>query len=157
MNYFLTISKRKFIVLSLAIPLIYNSLSVFVKIGTIHRKNLFQNLPLFIIFFNKVILAPLLETFIFQFILLELLMNIFKKNKYQHLISILGSGLAFGLAHYTNTHNPVYTIWTVIGGLFLATIYVLSKIRKDVTPFLMVFFSHALINLVSFVLNDIMN
>ena len=157
MNYFLTISKRKFVVLSLVIPLLYNSLSVFVKIGPIHRKNLFQDLPLFIIFFNKVILGPLIETFIFQFLLLEVWMNVFKNHKYKYLISILGSGLAFGLAHYTNTHNPIYTIWTTISGWLLASIYLFSKIRKDVSPFLMVFFPHALINLISFLLNDLIS
>jgi len=160
MNYFITISKKKFILLSLFIPFIYTSLLglifYFIKIESAHREKLLQNLPLIKIFFYKVILAPLVETFFFQLVILEIVMYVFN-NKRKYFIGILISGLLFGLAHYTNTHNLIYSFLAVIAGSLFATIYVLSKIRKDVNPFLLVFLSHALINFFGFVINNVLN
>jgi len=160
MNYFVTISKRKFILLSLIIPFIYTLslalLSNFIEIGPINKETLFQNSSLFKIFFLLVILGPFIETLVFQVIVIEIITKIFKQ-KNQHYIGILASGFAFGLAHYTNTHNPIYTFFAIIAGILFASIYVFSKIRKDINPFILVFFSHSLINFFSFLINHLFN
>ncbi len=146
-NYFLSISKRKFLILSFLIPLVYTLLLSFFCVEKMHKTTNFR-LPY--LFFRNVFFVPIIETFLFQFSIIEMMLKL--KINFKMIISI--SGLIFGLLHYTNTYNLFYALLAVVVGFIFASIYLFSKIRKDVNAFCMVFLVHLLINLVAFLYND---
>ena len=61
---------------------------------------------LLIIFFLTVVFSPIVETLIFQFIVIEVVLYVFNKFKWKNsiLISICISGVAFGLSHSYNIY-----------------------------------------------------
>lgn len=111
----------------------------------------FENESLIYIFTIVVILAPLIETFIFQFFIIEILLHL-NKSKINKIIIITTSSLLFGLSHYFNVH---YFIFGVIFGILLSSCYLLAKIRKDINPFLLTLLVHASYNGFVFFINEI--
>jgi uncharacterized protein len=90
------------------------------------------------------ILVPVIETFLFQVIIINLVMKctFFKNIK---LISILVSAFFFGLSH---NYNLAYEINAFISGLILGYAYIFSKRRGD-SPFFITAFIHGLKNLIA--------
>jgi len=149
-NYFLKTTRYKFILISLFSILIWSALSylVFHFIGsksifgdTFRAKSILYKIKLALLF------GPLFETFIFQFLIIEFIFFLFKKAW----LSVIISGIIFGGAHYFNNYNITYTLLAIIAGFIFASIYVLAKKRKDVSPFLLVWVSHLFVNAVGFI------
>ena len=154
-KYFLSITKKKFVFLSFAIPLLYTLVLsaitfVFFK-DDINTSNKLHNLVFIKRVFYGVIIAPFIETFFFQYLPIELL-RLITKNK--ELLIIFSSGILFGFAHYFNNHDYFFSIAAFLVGLLFASIYIFAKKRKDISfPFLLVFCVHAVINLISLSIN----
>ena len=83
-----------------------------------------------------IILAPIVETFIFQFLIIETL-----KNKLAPLYVCFVSALIFGLTH---SYNLFYFLFGLFGGLTFAYLYYLGK--SKIRGFLLVLITHALYN-----------
>ena len=153
-KYFLSITKKKFIFLSFAIPLFYTligSTITFIFKVDIDTSSILLDLGLLKRIFYGVLLAPFIETFFFQYLPIELL-RLVAKNKDTFIVFI--SGVLFGYAHYFNNHDYLFSIAAFLVGLIFASIYVFAKKRKDITfPFLLVFCIHSVINLISISIN----
>lgn len=102
------------------------------------------------IFFETVILAPLIETFFIQFLLIEFLRVLFNGLSINYLLAVLISGLVFGVIHHYNT---AYMISLTILGWVFGYIYVFYKKNRKIYPFLAVLITHMLYNL-TIVLKD---
>ena len=115
--------------------------------------NIFEglNLSLAEIFILTVIIAPLIETFIFQYLIIEFLFR-FKKIKVN--IIILISVLAFGCSHY---YNLIYVLVMCVVGFIFASYYLYLKIKEIRYPFLYICSLHALCNFLVFILDDVLN
>ena len=103
------------------------------------------------LFTITVIIAPLIETFIFQYLIIEFLFR-FKKIKIN--IIILVSALAFGFAH---NYNFFYVLIICISGFIYASYYLYLKIKGIKFPFLYICSLHALSNFLVFILDDVLN
>ena len=103
------------------------------------------------IFTITVIIAPLVETFIFQYLIIEFLLR-FKKIKVNIIIFV--SALAFGLVH---DYNFIYVLVMCITGFIYASYYLYLKIKEVKFPFLYICSLHALSNFLVFILNDVLN
>jgi len=101
------------------------------------------------IFIISVIIAPLLETFIFQFLVIELLHTF----KLDNTTIIFISAALFALSHY---YNLIYILIIFLPGLIYATYYLYLK-HNNKNGFLPVFFLHSLSNLIPFIFFDLLN
>lgn len=103
-----------------------------------------------------VLLAPLLETLIFQHWLIRFSMEKLHflplKKRYAWAIGI--SSILFGAGH---TQDPLYVVLAIVVGVLLAATYLLFYLRKDFNPILAVFLIHAADNLTGFVLDDLLH
>lgn len=108
----------------------------------------FSEYTKFEMFFEAVFLAPLIETVIFQFILIELFLYGFSKlpNTRKYVLSVLLSGTFFGILHLYNTS---YMIATAILGWIFGSIYIFYKINQKIKPFFAVFIIHSFDNLIT--------
>ena len=97
------------------------------------------------------IIAPIVETYIFQVLIINLFTNYWIKNKN---IAILISALLFGFSHL---YSWYYIFWTFFVGLVFAWAYVIYKekqgYKKAVFAIILI---HALRNLVSLVINHLL-
>ncbi|WP_375605502.1 type II CAAX prenyl endopeptidase Rce1 family protein [Flavobacterium davisii] len=93
-------------------------------------------------------LAPLLETFFFQFLIIY---QVFEsvKNKYKTFVSVFLSALFFGLIHIYSTH---YFIATIILGVYFSVAYLYFLHRANhFFASIQVFFIHAFLNTFIFI------
>lgn len=99
-------------------------------------------------FILSVIFAPILETLIFQYALIELLL----KTRLRPIFVVAISALLFGVNHH---YNLVYIlVMTVIGFLF-ALYYMMLRAQGGWNKILLVVLLHALWNLIAFLNNRI--
>ncbi|WP_394353722.1 CPBP family intramembrane glutamic endopeptidase [Echinicola salinicaeni] len=107
------------------------------------------------IFLFTVIIAPFLETFLFQFLIIETVLFIFNKFRISHSIyfAIAISSLAFGLSH---SYNLYYVLFTLLAGVLYASFYLLAKKRHDLNGYLTVVLIHACTNFFGFILMDVL-
>ncbi|MEO4007123.1 CPBP family intramembrane glutamic endopeptidase [Flavobacterium sp. CAU 1735] len=100
------------------------------------------------VFVLTVILAPVVETLIFQYGIIALSLRI--RSKYNKEIAIILSALIFGMEH---GYNTIYMVLATIMGAALAFYYLLFK--KYTTGFAVaaIMVLHALLNFISFLLN----
>ncbi|MBZ9627138.1 CPBP family intramembrane metalloprotease [Psychroflexus sp. CAK1W] len=103
------------------------------------------------IFLLSVLIGPLVETFLFQYLIIEILYA-FKKIKLE--VILIVSALAFSLIH---TYNFIYIIVTFTSGLIYASYYLYLKKFKRRFPFIQVWALHTLYNLIVFILDDVLN
>ena len=98
--------------------------------------------------FEVVFLAPLIETVLIQFLLIELFLYVFSrlKNNERNSLSVLLSGLVFGILHQ---YNISYMIAASILGWFFGSIYIFYKINGKMRPFFAVLIVHSIHNLVT--------
>lgn len=92
------------------------------------------------LFFFAVILAPIIETFIFQYLIFKL------TKKLSPFIYALLSALAFGFAHYHKNSSFVEVIDVFLTGLIFAYAYYLY-ILKNESSFWYVVLLHMFVNL----------
>ncbi|NMA57468.1 MULTISPECIES: CPBP family intramembrane glutamic endopeptidase [Clostridium] len=90
------------------------------------------------------ILAPLLETLVFQYGVIEVL-DFINFSKYRQAILIVISSIAFGMSH---CYSVIYMVYGFLIGLVLAYSYMLYK-KKDFSAFGVVFWIHCLRNTIS--------
>jgi membrane protease YdiL (CAAX protease family) len=107
---------------------------------------------LLFIFILVVILGPLVETFIFQFGVIELFALI-NKSRFIKVIALFVSSFLFGLSHSSSLE---YIIKGTISGFLFSSCYLLAKERKDISPFVLVFIVHASSNLFVFIINELL-
>ena len=93
------------------------------------------------------IAAPILETLLFQTLIIETVCKLFKKPRYNFYFAIILSAVAFALNH---TYNLQYVIFTFISGLVLSIAYYMARYRKE-NASIIVILIHFLYNLTSFI------
>lgn len=99
-------------------------------------------------FFIIVIIAPILETIIYQFAIIE----IGFKLKIPPIFIIIISSLVFGFSHW---YNPVYVLVTTVIGFILAYYYTALRNQNYTNRVVLVILLHALSNLIAFLNNHI--
>lgn len=101
-------------------------------------------------FLAIVVVGPILEVFIFQFIIIELIFLIKIRNiKY---VAITLSALLFALTHF---YNFIYFISALIMGVGFAFCYTIFRKYGVKFSFWGIALIHILINFISFLLNDV--
>lgn len=93
---------------------------------------------------NGSLIIPFVETFIFQYLVIELIRTI-KKIKDSTFLTIIISAIVFSLSHY---YNVLYIFYSFIMGVLLAYTYILYE-KKNYHPFLMVMVIHILRNTIT--------
>jgi len=91
-----------------------------------------------------ILIAPLFETLVFQFAIIEIVKKISKNS----IIAILMSALVFASTHF---YDFYYVVSALIVGLLLAIFYLTYKNRTF--AFFSVFFVHSINNLIVFIDN----
>ena len=91
----------------------------------------------------SVILTPILETWLFQYLPIEFFKTYYNKTWQLTLIS----GIPFGLLHYFNQYLLRDAVYGVVIGVAFAYVYILAKKRKDINPVLATALVHAGYNL----------
>lgn len=97
-------------------------------------------------FIVAIILAPIMETFVFQYLVFVSL-----KNKIKPIFIIIISALLFGLSHY---YDFFYILNTIYIGLILALAYY-NWNGKRINKFWMVVSIHSLHNLITLVVTNL--
>lgn len=119
--------------------------------GNIDNENPVDNFPLPLLLFVSVFLAPILETFLYQYLPYKLFkylgINMDKKIGVISLISISSS--LFGLSH---PFSILYVVYTFIIGIVLMCVFYISyhyRSNRD-NAFVLVVLIHSIINLLAF-------
>lgn len=107
-----------------------------------------ENNSLLEIFCLSVLIGPLIETFIFHFLIIEIL----HKLKVHTNAIIWCSAFAFSLFH---NYNIIYILLILFPGLLYAGYYLYLKKVNHRFPFMMIFMLHALSNFLSFLFDDV--
>ena len=116
----------------------------------------FENESLADVFVMSVFFAPLIETLVFQLLVIELTLLIFRifRLNYGFCFSIVLSSILFGLTH---SYNIYYIGYTMFSGAVLAFFYLIARNRKDMNGYLVVTIVHAVSNFFAFILNYVLN
>ncbi len=85
------------------------------------------------------IIAPILETLIFQWLIIETMIK-----KISSRFAIFTSAALFGLSHF---YNPLYIINTFFIGLLFGLVYILAKV-KNFNPILITLSIHSVHNFI---------
>jgi len=96
-----------------------------------------------------VIVVPLLETLLFQSLIVEIICKIIKRPRKNLYIAVIVSSLAFALNH---TYSLSYVIFAFFVGVIYALAYYLGRYRKE-GAIILVFILHAMDNLLSSLYN----
>lgn len=95
--------------------------------------------------------APLIETLLFQSLIIEVICKIIKRPRRNIYIAIIVSSVAFALNH---TYSVGYVIITFFLGIIYALAYYYGKYRKE-SATILVFLLHSLYNLFASLYNMI--
>jgi membrane protease YdiL (CAAX protease family) len=96
-------------------------------------------------FLTAILIAPLLETLIFQYSIMEIL-----KYKFSTTYCCIISAILFALTH---AHSVLYFLWAIFAGLSFSVLYHFGSVKKK--GFILVVTGHALYNLTGFLLHFI--
>ena len=147
-------NRFSFIIFTSLFGVFLNFLLSYVFIDLLHFElgnNPVDELPKNLRFVNVVIIAPFIETAIFQYFLIVFVLKILIKNpsNIHYVLLTTFSALLFALTH---TYSILYFFITLIFGLYYGYITILSEFlrEKKVNVFISVGGAHALINLVTF-------
>ncbi|WP_443937437.1 CPBP family glutamic-type intramembrane protease [Pedobacter sp. MW01-1-1] len=94
-----------------------------------------------------VIVAPIIETLIFQYLIIETLLSV----KLAPLLCVVVSALLFGISHY---YNLAYILVTTVVGFIFAYYYMALRHQHYLQKIVLVTLLHALSNLFAFVNNN---
>jgi hypothetical protein len=159
LNYFT--SKNKFTLYFLALSSLFLNSIAFVTIPkfinekiTLNNPNVNYGSTLEIIetFIDGIILAPLLETLIFQHLIFKLSRFIIKNNKLSLILFLTVSSLSFGLSHFSSL---VYIVYTVFIGFIFAFFYEVFYLKRS-KPYWNVVFLHAMFNFILFLISIVL-
>jgi len=98
-------------------------------------------------FWLSIVLAPLIETFLFTMLIIEFSLHLFQRVKIKNYIAILFSAILFSWSH---NFSVVYIIYAFITGLIYGWLYLLTKNRGVFMAFSTVFLVHFINNSVAF-------
>lgn len=98
---------------------------------------------------TSIILAPLLETLIFQHLIFKLSRFIVKNNRLSLISFLTISSLSFGLSHFTSL---VYILYTIFSGFIFAISYEIFYLKR-LKPFWNVALIHAMFNFILFIMS----
>ena len=101
--------------------------------------NIFLNLLV------TVFVVPLIETLIFQSLIIEIICKVIKRPRKNICIAVIASSLAFALNH---TYSLSYFFITLFAGMILALAYYFGRYRKE-SAIILVFLIHSIYNLTS--------
>ena len=118
---------------------IYLILTYVFNLNIATSENVFKNDSFLIQLVFVCILAPVLETYVFQYFFYELF---FIKRNYW--LALIFSSALFGLSHF---YDPMYAVNTFFSGLVLGLSYIMAKKRKTY-PILLTIMIHALHNFI---------
>lgn len=107
-----------------------------------------------VLFIMLVLIAPIFETLVFQFFIIEgcrYFLRKFISLRLIFIISTIISALAFASSH---TYSACYFIGSICSGIIFAVLYSLSKYRKE-PAFIFPLILHVFWNLFVFVVTDI--
>ena len=96
-----------------------------------------------------VVVAPFIETLLFQSLIIEIICKIIKRPRKNICIAVIVSSLAFALNH---PYSTSYFLITLGAGMILALAYYLGRYRKE-SAIILVFLIHSLYNLSSSLYN----
>ena len=99
-------------------------------------------------FFLVVIIAPFIETLIFQYTIISFFLNKWPRAV---LFTIVFSAIIFGLSHF---YSQVYILKTFISGLLFGTLYIVVN-AKNSSPIIAVTLAHSIYNFIGFCLRQI--
>jgi hypothetical protein len=91
-----------------------------------------------------VFFGPLLETFVFQFLIYEFLKFLNIRNK---IVVVIISSVLFSITHVINNIGDLNHYFS--NGIIFMTVYLISIDRKENSPFLNTFIIHFLRNLIA--------
>lgn len=97
-------------------------------------------------FFLVVLIAPVIETYLFQHLIIKFL----EKKISSTIYILLICSLVFGLMH---TYNIVYFFKACISGFLYSLLYLIIKQYKNKNPILYVVICHSIYNLTGFLIN----
>lgn len=95
------------------------------------------------------LIAPLLETLLFQSLIIELVCKFIKRPRNSLYVALMLSALTFAINH---AYSMSYFVFTFIGGLILALAYFVGRYRRENASLLVVII-HTLYNLSTLVLS----
>lgn len=104
------------------------------------------------VLFASVILAPIFETFLYQFSVIKIIRFILKNAVLCFFISIPISALFFAWDHSYSTH---YSLNALFIGLLYAIFFFIAQYRKELPAFLFVAILHSSWNLFAFIMDEI--
>lgn len=151
-NFLRKLSTIKFIIIitiaTFIISAIFGSIVQILNIENSQTQLSISKAPYIVKLVAVGIIAPLLETLVFQHGIIKLLR---KRAKNNDLAVIFISALIFGLAH---CYNVLYVIHTTLIGVLLAYSYIIYEDKK-MNPFWVVVIIHSLRNSIVFVISHL--
>lgn len=100
-------------------------------------------------FILSVLIGPLLETFLFQYLIIETLC----KFKLNNNLIIWISAILFALTH---NYNLIYLLAAIFPGILYASYYLYLKKENRKNIFFTIYALHSLTNLVVFIVDDVL-
>lgn len=153
-KFFTDMSLIKYVGIGFSLHLIV-SLAFLLLPDKMNKVNYFENLQHIEkvgLFFMSIGLAPILETFIFQFSVIKITRVFIKKAKWGLYISVPISALLFGLSH---CYSIVYMFATFLTGLIYALAFYIAQYRRDFSAFIIVAAFHSLWNIFASIMNEV--
>lgn len=95
---------------------------------------------------NMILIAPLIETLVFQFLAIEIMMRLQKSI----IFAVILSSVVFSICHTYSFH---YMIYVLPVGLTLGSYYALLRKKNTFLAYLAVCGVHSLVNLLAFIVN----
>jgi uncharacterized protein len=108
-----------------------------------YSKSPFQDIPILILIINAIIVAPFIETLVFQVIPVSITI----KNKKSVVIQLLSSMCPFSIVHLVQ-YGLIGLVSGVIGGYYLSLSYIIWRKRNNKYAFLLTTLTHSLYNLI---------
>lgn len=96
-------------------------------------------------FFIAVLFSPLIETIVFQHLIIKTILN-WKTTA--SLISCITSAILFAISHY---YSWQYILKTFLSGLLFASLYLIIN-HKSKNPVIIVFIAHAIYNCIGIII-----
>lgn len=149
-----SLSKAKLFITAFGV--LYFLTTLISVIGNFIQENAYQidaleGKSLILVFFLLVVVAPVVETFIFQYGIIELCLLV--RSKYNKQIALFVSALLFGLSH---SYNIIYIVFATIMGAALAFYYLCFRKYETKYAILAIMILHALLNGITFLLNYVL-
>ncbi|MCG8411038.1 MAG: CPBP family intramembrane metalloprotease, partial [Bacteroidales bacterium] len=139
--YLLKVRTYKFVLILFGFSVLLGAITTFLPEPEIEKPMVIEGLLNDILFY--VFLGPVVETLVFQVLIIEVIRKIIKRPKKNICLALLISSMAFALSH---TYSLSYVIFAFLGGFILALAYYFGIYRRE-NAFIMALLIHSLYNL----------